>query len=296
MGTPARRRARSHTHRRPSPRAALSRRARAAQRRAARLRRTLLSLVLFGLLGIGLWAWQVRDSDEVSARPPVISEQPPAPPTEPEPTTGEDEEPATDEESASVEEELIPVPTSGPGTFQPATSSLDTVGGTDRYAYEVLVEDNIELDPTEVGAEVHAILGHQQGWTNDGETGFQLSDTGGVDFSVKIATPDTVDALCGEYGLDTQGEVNCRVGDEVIVNLLRWVEGSPKFPGPIEEYRALIINHEVGHRLGYGHEGCPGPGELAPAMMQQIRGLDGCEANAWPYDQDGDYIEGPWEP
>ncbi|MBB0231624.1 DUF3152 domain-containing protein, partial [Streptomyces calidiresistens] len=198
-----------------------------------------------------------------------------------------------------------PVPESGPGSFRDgmpggggdaAGDRQEAVGEGTPLRYRVQVEDGIELDPDEAATEVYAILAHPRGWTNDGTSAFLPVSEPPFDFSVKIATPATVDDICGQYGLDTGGEVNCRVGDEVMVNLRRWVEGSPNFPGPIGQYRALIINHEVGHRLGHGHLGCPGPGEPAPAMMQQIKGLDGCEANPWPYDADGEYIDGPWAP
>ncbi|RKN45656.1 DUF3152 domain-containing protein [Streptomyces hoynatensis] len=199
--------------------------------------------------------------------------------------------------SGSGETTGDPGPTSGTGEFVTADASGEAVGGGATVRrYMVQVEVGTGVDPEEAAAEIEGILADPRGWTADGVDAFQLVSEGSYDFEIKIATPDTVDRICGAAGLHTHGEVNCDVGDQVVVNLRRWNTGSPQFPGPLHEYRALIVNHEVGHRIGHGHEGCPGPGLPAPAMMQQIDGLDGCVANAWPYDADGNYLSGPSVP
>ncbi|MFF0166114.1 DUF3152 domain-containing protein [Streptomyces prasinus] len=199
--------------------------------------------------------------------------------------------------SSSDDDRDIAVPTDGPGTFTTARTDGATVGSGSRVVrYKVMVEDGIDIPAADAAAEVSAVLADERGWTRGGTHAFRLVSSGTYELAVKIATPSTVDRICGEAGLLTRGEVNCRVGENVVVNLKRWVRGSPEFDGPIGDYRALIVNHEVGHGIGRGHETCPGPGEPAPAMMQQIKGLQGCVANAWPYDRSGDYLGGPSVP
>lgn len=78
-----------------------------------------------------------------------------------------------------------------------------------------------------------------------------------------------------------------------MVNLKRWLLATPVYAQDVEAYRALIINHEVGHFLGHGHVTCPGPGQAAPVMMQQIKGMHGCRPNVWPCDERGRYVTGP---
>ncbi|MFD9868738.1 DUF3152 domain-containing protein [Streptomyces niveus] len=216
-----------------------------------------------------------------TTEPPPSPSASPSPSAEPSPTTPS----------------RIPIPPDGPGTFTTARSAGSPVGsgGTVRR-YKVLVEKGIDLSEREAAVEIETILAHPRGWTSDGRHSFQLVGSGPSDFEVKIATPGTVDRICGAAGLLTRGEVNCTVGRTVVVNLKRWVLGSHQFDGPVTEYRALIINHEVGHRLGRGHVTCGGAGKPAPAMMQQIKGLRGCHANAWPYAENGTYITGPAVP
>jgi hypothetical protein len=78
---------------------------------------------------------------------------------------------------------------------------------------------------------------------------------------------------------------SCRVGRFVIINQTRWRRASPAWTDygrSRRDYRHMVVNHETGHWLGRAHLGCPGPGRLAPVMMQQSKGLAGCEANPWP--------------
>ncbi|MEU6019143.1 DUF3152 domain-containing protein [Streptomyces sp. NPDC047515] len=188
--------------------------------------------------------------------------------------------------------------TSAIGTFTVARAGVPDTG-TSRAggnAYKVEVEDGSGVDPDRAAAEIARILAAPRGWSHHGEHTFRQVADGPAGLVIRIATPGTTDAICGRSGLDTHGEVNCRVGTDVMVNLKRWQQGSPEFHGPLADYRALIINHEVGHWLGHGHETCPGKGRPAPAMMQQIYGLKGCVSNAWPYDAEGRYLGGPSVP
>lgn len=260
----------------------------------------LVALVVLGA-GVGYAAWNdgrggaseaAIDDAMTSTTEPAASTTTPAPSS---PTASPSTTRATPSRTPSTTRSAKPpkVPDSGEGTFGTAHATGDASGHGTIRRYKVEVENGIDLSSSDAAHEIAGILANPRGWTADGHDGFQLVSSGPADFVVKIATPNTVDAICGAAGLLTRGEVNCDVGSTVVVNLKRWMLGSPEFRGPIEGYRALIINHEVGHRIGHGHEGCPGPGRLAPVMMQQIKGLDGCKANEWPYDTRGRYIRGP---
>jgi hypothetical protein len=190
----------------------------------------------------------------------------------------------------------VTIPATGPGTFRTASGGSGKVGEGTPLRYRVEVEKGLSLSPAEVAEEVEEILADPRGWTTDGESAFQRVPGGATDFVVKVATPGTVDDVCGRFGLNTRGEFNCNVGDDVMVNLERWELATPVYADDVEAYRALIINHEVGHFLGQGHVTCPGKGKPAPAMMQQIKGMKGCVPNVWPYDDRGRLITGPSVP
>ena len=56
----------------------------------------------------------------------------------------------------------------------------------------------------------------------------------------------------------------------------------PGYHGDLVAYHAYMVNHEVGHALGHGHQFCTHPGRSAPVMMQRTKGLGACKPNPWP--------------
>ncbi len=191
-------------------------------------------------------------------------------------------------------------PAEGPGTFAFAETEGDVLGDSGQLLrFRVAIEDGIDEDVDEFADFIDETLAAEDGWTA-GDIRFQrVPPEAPYDFTVYLATGRTAATMCAAVGLDIHLDgvpyTSCRAVGQVILNLNRWRLSVPEFVDaevPLEDYRRMVLNHEVGHELGYGHERCPGEGELAPVMQQQTLFLDGCKANPWPY-LDGQRYTGP---
>lgn len=147
-----------------------------------------------------------------------------------------------------------------------------------RYAVEVDV--TLAHLAAEFAAVVDATLADPRGWSEVDGRAFRRVHRGPVAFRVVLAAPDLTDRLCRP--LATNGRYSCFQRGRAVINVHRWVEGTPAYGVDLLAYRAYLVNHEVGHALGRGHRRCPAPGRAAPVMVQQTKGLGGCRPNAWP--------------
>lgn len=169
------------------------------------------------------------------------------------------------------------------GQWQVADLDVDPSQRTsDMHSYSVKVEQGLPLDVEATATQISSILNDERGWTGYQDNSFQLvSDPGQADFTIYVGSADTVDELCRPD--DTQGLVDCRNGNKVALNVDRWLFAAPPYAGQtIDSYRTYLVNHEVGHYIGFGHVGCPGPGQPAPIMVQQTIDLQGCAPAWWP--------------
>jgi hypothetical protein len=275
-----------------------------AQRRLRRRRLVITAVMIVGLLAAGAYAldwWTGTTGDEVVVPPPVplveVTRTPSPPSPTPTPT------PPEETELPPVLTSLEDFPTSGPGTFTFAPGTGEVLGDAGSLRrFRIGVEDGITMDLAELAVFVDETLGHEQGWTAGGDLRLQrVAGDADHDYTIFLATSETTERLCADAGLQViapsfpEGGVSCRTPGRAVLNLSRWHRSVPHYVDaevPLETYRRMLINHEVGHELGYGHYGCPGRGEPAPVMQQQTLFLDGCEANPWPY-LDDEFHTGP---
>ena len=178
----------------------------------------------------------------------------------------------------------VRLPQVGTGQFTVVAGTGERAGTRGRLVrYRVLNEGGIPVDPAIFAATVERILGDRRGWTAGGQWSFQRVDGGRYDLTVHLATAETSARMCAAYGLNTQGEVSCRGGPNVMLNAKRWLLGVPWYADALGDYRTMVTNHEIGHFLGHGHASCPGPGRQAPVMQTQTYSLGACRRNPYPY-------------
>lgn len=195
-----------------------------------------------------------------------------------------DAEPEAEAETDESSEGMVRSGTVGDGTWalaEPATDSEPTAETVHTYALQV--EDGTGIDADDAAQEVAGILADPRGWQTTEGVGFQqLADPEQADFTISIASPPTVDEMC--LPAQTDGLWSCRIGPDVVLNSDRWLHLTPTYDDTAE-YRAYLVNHEVGHFLGHGHTTCEGEGLAASVMLQQSIDLGGCRPNAWPAEE-----------
>ncbi len=168
----------------------------------------------------------------------------------------------------------------GSGEFDVAPGSEPAPGPGTVQVVRVEVERDLPVDRDRFASFVLTTLNDPRGWGHGGAMSFARTD-GDAPIRVMLASPRTSARLCGS--LDTRGRLSCRIGPQVVLTFVRWVHGTEEYAGNLTGYRQYVLNHEVGHALGHGHERCPGPGLPAPVMQQQTLGLRGCTQNSWPH-------------
>lgn len=137
--------------------------------------------------------------------------------------------------------------------------------------------------PAEYAEFIGDVLCDDRGWK---QYGHLFAWSAKPDFTIKFVSSEYIRARFNS-GLSLYHPAS----KTIFINELNWNGGSQisiENNMTLEDYRVYVINHEVGHALGYGHtQSCPASlsGKPGPVMMQMSRGqswIHPCKPNSWP--------------
>jgi Protein of unknown function (DUF3152) len=187
----------------------------------------------------------------------------------------------------------------GAGTWSVIPGTSEQFGSGELFTYTVELEDGIVLPggPEGFARTVDATLNNPKSWMGSSEYAFQRIDSGTPRIRISLASQMTARNICG---FRIPFDASCWRDGRAILNTARWERGAVPFQGNVVAYQQYVVNHEVGHALGFRHLPCTDHGVLAPIMMQQTWGVsnddlaalgvdnvsaDGkvCIVNPWPY-------------
>jgi vancomycin resistance protein YoaR len=181
---------------------------------------------------------------------------------------------AEQRQSAAIELKTAAVAYTTSSTRLPAVGTTGSI--TYKYCVAVKGVDGSYLEG--FAGEVARVYADARGWSLGGKIRFSRVSSG-CTFTVWLAAANEVPgfspSVCSSY-------YSCRVGANVIINFDRYMGAVSHWTLSLTDYRSMVINHETGHWLGFGHLYCGGPGQAAPVMQQQSMSLQGCAANPWP--------------
>lgn len=171
-------------------------------------------------------------------------------------------------------------------------TASESGNGVITYTYCVASRGEVG-DLTEFANMVFSTLNDPRGWPRAGavfqenEGADPNADPNACSMTLTLAAADQMTS----FSTECSDEYSCRVGNDVIINVDRWnnaTEGWLNAGGTVERYRTMVINHEVGHRLGHldNELTCPAVNQPAPLMQQQSMDLLGCVPNEWPLDEE----------
>ena len=167
-----------------------------------------------------------------------------------------------------------------PKIATPSWMPADTAPITRTVTYVVATKGTLKADVNEFTSQVAETLNSPLGWSRLGVR-FERVESGGQ-FTIWLTESSQVPTF-SPTGCDAI--VSCTVGNNIIINETRWLNGSDAWNGAgggLRDYRHMVLNHETGHWLGHGHQYCSGAGQQAAVMQQQTIDMQGCKPNPWP--------------
>ena len=149
--------------------------------------------------------------------------------------------------------------------------------------YSIFIDDELELSKIQQTRCINKIVNtidDKKGWRKLGYKFEYIPNTKiNIDFIIYMSSNKKIIKECDLDGL------SCAITPNNIIylNYMNWKNGVKKTKLNNDEYRTMVVLHEVGHILRRGHYEFGKPGSKAPLMSTQtLLGIGKCKPNMYP--------------
>lgn len=131
------------------------------------------------------------------------------------------------------------------------------------------------------------VLNDPRGWAAYGFLFASAAADADADVTVRLTSAAEMEAWYPQTHLRGLSVTDCtRDKPRIFLHSHNWsyppaASSYPQDAAGVQAYRTYVVLHEMGHALGLGHAVCPGPGALAPVLVQQSKGCGACVRDPW---------------
>lgn len=144
--------------------------------------------------------------------------------------------------------------------------------------YSVYFDENLRLRRDPIIQKIILVLEDKRGWRRLGYNFRYSPSRSVVDFEIHFVEQSYIERVCHFTGLSCADLRD----NKIYINVNRWRRGSKRSLLDLDSYRTYVINHEIGHILGRGHNKPGRKGSKVSVMVQQTLGIGECKPNPWP--------------
>jgi hypothetical protein len=134
--------------------------------------------------------------------------------------------------------------------------------------------------PSGDSAAVAAAMVVPGGWTLGGRLAFVPTVAGACDLTLRLVPAKAMgnlDPACAQ-------QTTCTVGNVIEISLASWGAAPKSWEGTLASYRTELVNHELGHWLGFNHAACGAKASAALVLQAPTVTLPGCSPNWYEID------------
>jgi hypothetical protein len=155
-----------------------------------------------------------------------------------------------------------------------APSLPRVIGPVQLRSYTYCSQAEAAADDAALTQQAQQTLGSTGGWNLGGAIRFGRGSSN-CDVMIRLVKPENMGVISPACGQQT----SCQVGGDIAISLAAWQQPPSAWSAGPEAYRAEVINHEVGHWLGFEHASCTTKDAPVRILAQPTVIIPGCSPN-----------------